>query len=87
MVAAQAKVTQALGQLTQRPGRRYRGLGLAADVEDADIELDQVWSRLLRGVRDRRVRIGLSRFARWAACTGFPPRPSTALSSNGSLRN
>jgi integrase len=68
MVPAQAKVSR----------KRWANLrsGLAAAIEvsglrpmlkTADVEMNKNWTRLFQGVTDRRVRHGLSRFARWAS--------------------
>jgi integrase len=46
--------------------------GLRPMLQTAGVDLDEVWDRLLAPA-DRRVRLGLSRFARWASLRGIRP--------------
>jgi hypothetical protein len=41
-------------------------------LKTAGVGLDEVWNRLLAPA-DRRVRLGLLRFAKWATLRGIPP--------------
>ena len=75
MVAAQAKVSRKRwANLRSDLAAAIEASGLRPMLKTADVELDQVWSKLLRGVKDRRVRIGLSRFARWASLHRISPK-------------
>jgi hypothetical protein len=46
--------------------------GLRPMLQTAGVDLDEVWDRLLAPA-DRRVRLGLSRFARWTSLRGIAP--------------
>src|ERR1700730_1032289 len=46
--------------------------GLLPMLQTAGVGLDEVWNSLLAPA-DRRVRLGLSKFARWATLRGIPP--------------
>jgi integrase len=74
MVPAEAKVSRKRwANLRSDLAAAIEASGLCPMLKTADVELDQVWSRLLGGVRDRRVRFGLSRFARWASLRRITP--------------
>jgi hypothetical protein len=47
--------------------------GLVPMLRTKDLELDVAWSQLLDPIKDERVRLGLSRFARWASLRRLPP--------------
>jgi hypothetical protein len=47
--------------------------GLRPMLRTADVELDAAWTKLFELVTDRRVRNGLSRFARWASLRRVTP--------------
>ena len=75
IVSAQAKVSRKRwANLRGDLAAAIEASGLRPMLKTADVEIDQVWSRLLRGVKDRRVRIGLSRFARWASLRRISPK-------------
>jgi integrase len=75
MVAADAKVSRKRwANLRSDFAAAIEASGLWVMLKTADVKLDQVWSTLFRGVRDRRVRIGLSRFARWATLRQINPK-------------
>ena len=46
--------------------------GLLPMLKTSDVELDEVWTRLL-ATAERRVRLGLGRFAGWASLRGITP--------------
>jgi integrase len=46
--------------------------GLRPMLKTSDVELDEVWTRLL-ATAERRVRLGLGRFAAWASLRGITP--------------
>jgi hypothetical protein len=74
MVAAEAKVSRKRwANVRSDLAAAIEASGLCPMLKTADIDMDQVWSRLLRGLKDRRVRFGLSRFARWASLRRITP--------------
>jgi integrase len=74
MVPVQAKVSRKRwANLRSDLAAAFDASGLRPMLRTADVELDEAWSRLFEPVTDRRVRNGLSRFARWASLRQIAP--------------
>ena len=73
MVPARAKVSRKRwANLRSDLAAAIEASGLRPMLKTADVELDEVWSRLLAPA-DQRIRHGLSRFARWASLRRIAP--------------
>ena len=73
ILPAQAKVSRKRwANLRSDLAAAIEAAGLLPMVKTAYLELDEDWAQLL-GRADRRVRHGLSRFARWASLRGIAP--------------
>jgi integrase len=74
MVPAEAKVSRKRwANLRSDLAAAIGASGLQPMLKTAYVGLHEVWSNLLKGVSDRRVRNGLSRLARWASLRGISP--------------
>jgi integrase/molybdopterin biosynthesis enzyme MoaB len=75
MVPAQAKVSRKRwANLRSDLAAAIEVAGLRPILKTAGVALDEPWSKLLQRVADRRVRHGLSRFARWASLRRIDPK-------------
>ena len=73
MVPARAKVSRKRwANLRSDLAAAIDASGLRPMLKTADLELDEVWTRLLAPA-DQRIRHGLSRFARWASLRRIAP--------------
>jgi integrase len=74
MVSAQAKVSRKRwANLRSDLASAIDASGLCPILKTAGVDLDEMWSKLLHGVSDPRVRNGMSRFARWASLRRVAP--------------
>jgi integrase len=73
MVPARAQISpKRFANLRSDLAAAIEASGLRPMLKTADLELDEVWTRLLAPA-DQRVAKGLSRFARWASLRGITP--------------
>ena len=73
MVPAQAKVSRKRWSNLRSDLAAALDASLQPMLKTADVELDCTWAALLRAVKDKAVKYGLSRLARWATLRRISP--------------